>query len=84
MDVSVSGTIDQKSYLKKFRGGFSPLSPPWIHLCVVQDASVFLSVYSIAFTSLELADCQCQCWNILDSNSNFTIFYSSFTITIVL
>jgi len=33
MDVSVSGTIDQKTYLKKFRGGFSPLSPPWIRLC---------------------------------------------------
>ena len=28
MNVSVSGTIDQKTYLKKFRGGFSPLSPP--------------------------------------------------------
>jgi len=28
MDVSVSVTIDQKPYLKKFRGGFSPLSPP--------------------------------------------------------
>ena len=28
MDVSVSGTVDQKAYLKKFRGGFSPLSPP--------------------------------------------------------
>jgi len=28
MDVSVPGTIDQKTYLKKFRGGFSPLSPP--------------------------------------------------------
>ena len=28
MDVSVSKTIDQKTYLKKFRGGFSPLSPP--------------------------------------------------------
>jgi len=28
MDVSVSGTIDQKTYLKKFRGGFSPLTPP--------------------------------------------------------
>jgi len=34
MDVSVSGTIDQKSYLKKFTGGFSPLSPPpWVRLC---------------------------------------------------
>ena len=34
MDVSVSGTVDQKAYLKKFRGGFSPLSPPpWIRLC---------------------------------------------------
>ena len=28
MSVSVSGTTDQKTYLKKFRGGFSPLSPP--------------------------------------------------------
>jgi len=26
MDVSLSGTIDQKTFLKKFRGGFSPLS----------------------------------------------------------
>jgi len=33
MDVSVSGTIDQKTYLKKFRGGASaPLPPPWIRL----------------------------------------------------
>ena len=32
MDVSVSGTVDQKAYLIKFRGGFSPVSPPWIHL----------------------------------------------------
>jgi len=28
MSVSVSGTTDQKTYLKKFRGGFSPHSPP--------------------------------------------------------
>jgi len=28
MNVSVSGTIDQKMYLKKFRGGFSPIVPP--------------------------------------------------------
>jgi len=28
MDVSVSGTIDQKTYVKKFRRGFSPLSHP--------------------------------------------------------
>ena len=28
MDVSVSGTIDQKICLKKFRGGFRPLSLP--------------------------------------------------------
>ena len=28
MDVSVTGTIDQKTYLQKFNGGFSPLSPP--------------------------------------------------------
>jgi len=27
MSVSVSGTTDQKTYLKKFRGGFSPLRP---------------------------------------------------------
>jgi len=27
MDVSVSKTIDKKTYLKKCRGGFSPLSP---------------------------------------------------------
>ena len=32
MSVSVSGTTDQKTYLKKFRGGFIPLSPPWIRL----------------------------------------------------
>jgi len=32
MDVSVSRAIDEKTYLKKFRGGFSPLSPPWIRL----------------------------------------------------
>jgi len=25
MDVSVSGTIDQKTYLKKFRGASAPL-----------------------------------------------------------
>ena len=28
MDVSVSGTIDQKTYLKKFRGASAPLAPP--------------------------------------------------------
>jgi len=28
MNVSVSGTIDQKTYLKKFRWGFTPLAPP--------------------------------------------------------
>jgi len=27
MDFSVSGTIDQKTYLKKFTAGFSLLSP---------------------------------------------------------
>jgi len=31
MDVSVSGTINQKTYLKKFKGNFSPLDP-WIRL----------------------------------------------------
>ena len=28
MGVSVSGTIDQKTYLKKFRRGFSPVNAP--------------------------------------------------------
>jgi len=28
MDVSVSGTIDQKTYLKNLGGGFGPLAPP--------------------------------------------------------
>ena len=28
MDVSVSGTINQRKYLKKFRGASSPLAPP--------------------------------------------------------
>jgi len=28
MGVSASGTTGQKTYLKKFRGGFSPLSLP--------------------------------------------------------
>jgi len=27
MDVSVSETIDQKTYLKKFRGASAPLAP---------------------------------------------------------
>jgi len=34
MDVSVSGTIDQKTYLKKFREGLQPLYPHWIDLCL--------------------------------------------------
>jgi len=34
-DVAVSGTIDEETYLKKFKGVFSPLSaPPWIRLWV--------------------------------------------------
>jgi len=28
MDVSVFGTIDRKTYLKKFRGASAPLVPP--------------------------------------------------------
>ena len=31
MDVSVSGTIDQKTHLKKIRGALAPLAP-WIRL----------------------------------------------------
>jgi len=27
-DVAVSGTIDEETYLKKFKGVFSPLSAP--------------------------------------------------------
>ena len=34
MGVSVSGTTDQKTYLKKFRGASAPLAPPWIRLCL--------------------------------------------------
>ena len=33
MDFSISGNIDHKTYLTKFRGGLQPLSPPWICLC---------------------------------------------------
>jgi len=32
MDVSVSGTINQKTYLKNFGGASAPLVPPWIRL----------------------------------------------------
>jgi len=32
MAVSVSGTADQKTYLKKFRVASGLLAPPWIHL----------------------------------------------------
>jgi len=32
MDVFVSGTIDQRKYLKNLGGSFSPLAPPWIRL----------------------------------------------------
>ena len=28
MGISVSGTTDQKTYLKKFRGASAPLAPP--------------------------------------------------------
>jgi len=35
MDISVWGTIDEKTYPKKIRGVFSPLSPPWIPLWVL-------------------------------------------------
>ena len=28
MDVSVSGNINQRKYLKKFRGASAPLAPP--------------------------------------------------------
>jgi len=35
MDVSVSETMDQKTYLRKFRGALAPLAPPWIRLWLV-------------------------------------------------
>jgi len=38
MDISVSGTIGQKTYLKKFRGGSAPLDSPG-------------SAYEITYTS---------------------------------
>jgi len=48
MDVSVSVTINQKPYLKKLRGGFSPLSPPWIRLwSLVGIATHFLAISSV-------------------------------------
>jgi len=39
MDVSLSETIDQNTYLKKFRGGFSPLAPlsPPMHIYLRRD-----------------------------------------------
>jgi len=37
MDVYVSGTTDQKTYAKKFRGGFSPLlDPPMAVLAIIK------------------------------------------------
>jgi len=33
MDVSVSGTIDQKPYLKNLGRASAPLAPLWIRLC---------------------------------------------------
>ena len=39
MDVSLSGTIKQKTYLKKFWGASSPLAPPWIRLCNIRENS---------------------------------------------
>jgi len=40
MGVSVSGTTDQKTYLKKSRGVSSPLSPLWIRLCCMHSERV--------------------------------------------
>jgi len=41
MVVSASGNIDQKTYLKKFRGDFSPSSPLWIRLWEVTQTNVY-------------------------------------------
>ena len=35
MDVTVSGTIDQKTYLKKFRGASAPLAHPRIRYEII-------------------------------------------------
>jgi len=35
MDVSVSGTIDQRTYLTKLRGFWAPLAPSWIRLWIL-------------------------------------------------
>jgi len=45
MDVSVSGNIDKKTYLKKFRGASAPLSPPWIRLCTLYPETTAFFVY---------------------------------------
>jgi len=34
VDVYLSGTIDQETYLNKFREGLQPPYPPWTRLCV--------------------------------------------------
>jgi len=44
MNVSVSGTIDQKMYLKKFRGASAPLAPPWIRLWILSQVVLALQV----------------------------------------
>jgi len=44
MNVSVSGTIDQKMYLKKFRGASAPLAPPWIRLWILSQVVLVLQV----------------------------------------
>jgi len=46
MDVSVSGTIGQRTYLKKFKGGFSPLNlTPRIRLWIC----IFFYIHSPYF-----------------------------------
>jgi len=55
--VSVSGNIDQKTYLKKFRGGFSPLSPPGS----AYDTGMLKQVKSLYCAGDELRNAFAQC-----------------------
>jgi len=75
MEISVSENSDQKTYPKKCRGGFSPLSPPWIRLCfyVLPALSSQLSVSSklcMMNTLLHLLLLLCQLCHCL-SNVSF-------------
>jgi len=52
MDVSVSGTIDRKTYLKKLKGTSAPLAPPWIRLCEPTNCNHFGALYLTCFAGV--------------------------------